>query len=263
MSILLVLPFHQVSCSNNDDMELEFPEIVEKIKNSIAYVEVHTNLKGKPKVGTSFVLQIIDDFVVLATARHILRDSILNDGKYIVPNVKEIYIKFELSNTFYEAEIIAERKDRDIALILAKIASSAQDSLGLAAVSTQKTSLIVEGMEIGCTGYDLAQTSKRFNKTYIWPTTHKGVVSSTFKIGPSENQQFLDGFQADIIINKGTSGSPIYSAKDGLVIGMCRGFKGFELGDIVINYGLAEFVPIWAVDKLFMSYRDSIQNSSK
>jgi len=244
-------------------MELEFPEIVEKIKSSIAYVEVQTNLKGKPKVGTSFVLQLIDDYVVLATARHILRDSLLNDGKYIVPNVREIYIKFELSNTFYKAEIITERQDRDIALILAKIASSAQDSLGLAVVSTQKTSLIKEGMEIGCTGYDLVQITERFGKTYIWPTTHKGVVSSTFWIGPSPDQNFLEGFQADIIVNKGASGSPIYSVKDGRVIGMCRGFKGIQSGDILINFGLAVCIPIWAVDKRFMSYRDSIRNSSK
>lgn len=263
ISILLVLPFHQVSCSENEGKETEFPEIVEQIKHSIAYVEVHTNVKGKSITGTSFVLQLMGDFVVLATARHILRDSLYEDGKWIVPNVREIYVRFALADTFYKAEILTERQDRDIALLRLIVAGSVQDSLGLAVVSTQKSSLIVEGMEIGCTGYDLAQITKRFDNTYIWLSTHKGVVSSTFKIGPSANQQFLDGFQVDIIINKGTSGSPIYSAKDGLVIGMCRGFKGFKLGDIVINYGLAECVPIWAVDKLFMSYRDSVLNYSK
>ncbi len=191
------------------------------------------------------------------------REERREEGKERGKKVRESDRKVELEDTWDRAEIFTERQDRDIALLRVLVASSVQDSLGLAAVSTQKTSLIVEGMEIGCTGYDLAQTSKRFNKTYIWPTTHKGVVSSTFKIGPSVNQQFLDGFQADIIINKGTSGSPIYSAKDGLVIGMCRGFKGIELGDIVINYGLAVCVPIWAIDKLFMSYQDSVRNSSK
>jgi hypothetical protein len=227
---------------------------VNEIKKSIAVIRVGTNNRFV-KQGTAF---LIDSVGVLATCSHILFDTTNYEGSNIIPDTSKISIKFNNSKHFINAEILISRKDRDITLIFPKIALNTwirlRDSLQIRPVSIGESYEVQDGLDIACTGYDLGQSSNDFNELHYWTTTHKGIVSCTYAIGPTEAGIFLDRFQADMLINQGASGSPIYRSDNGTVIGMFRAFKSTIINGTPVNYGIAECVPIWAIDNLFINY---------
>lgn len=244
------------NAENKQSGQKSFPDIVDQIKRGVAYLEVETNIKGQSKIGTAFLIHKLG---ILATCRHTLFDTSSYEGKPMVPDTSQIYVKFHEHETSYKAQLLIQRKDRDIAIIQVKANRARLDSLDLLPITFGRSNEIREGLDIACTGYDLTQKTKKFDKTYYWLTTHRGIVSCVFAIGPEESQEFVDFFQADILINWGVSGSPVYLADNGKVVGMCEGFMVQKKEELVLSSGLANCIPAWAICKLFTNWVDSVK----
>ncbi|MCK4606791.1 MAG: trypsin-like peptidase domain-containing protein [candidate division Zixibacteria bacterium] len=235
-------------------IEQSFPDVVDKMKRSIASVGVRTNVDSIEKRGTAFLIYLAADHGLLATCRHTLLKPSMHKDMRVIPDTSRIYVTFHEHEEVFKAQVLVDQEERDIAIICIELKQAKADSLELLPVNLAKAREIRDGLDIGCTGYDLTQKTKRFDKTYLWLTTHRGVVSCTFAIGPTQGEEFIDHFQADMLVNKGASGSPVYKAGDGRVIGMCQGFKGKEKEGLLVNHGLANCVPIWAVYKLLIDW---------
>lgn len=236
-----------------------FPDIVDQIKRAIAYLEVGTNVKGCSKQGTAF---LIDKNGILATCYHTVFDTGTHQGEPMIPDTSRIYVKFHVHDKSFKAQVVICRDDRDIAILRIRAEPGHLDSSNVLPATFARVDDIREGVDVASTGYDLTQQSKRFGRTYFWPTTHRGIVSSVRWVGPGVHDEFLDSFQADMLVNKGASGSPIYLAKDGRVIGMNTGFMGQQKEGILVNYGLANCVPAWAISKLYHDWIKSTRSSN-
>jgi hypothetical protein len=228
--------------------ERDFCDIVNEMKASIAYLNVCTNVDSIAIVGTAF---LIDSRGYLATCAHAFFDTVRQDSVTLIPDTSRVYLKFELAREFLRAQIVAVRIDRDISILQLAEDQPGTASIPMRQVSFAETRDICDGLDIACTGYDLAgQTDLRFGRTYRRLTTHRGIISSIFVVGPADTLEFLDAFQADMLINPGASGSPVYEASTGKVVGMIKGTRGKELLGVPINFGLADCVPGWAIIRL-------------
>lgn len=222
-----------------------FCDVISKIKFSIGYLNICTNVDSLAVTGTAF---IIDQRGYLATCAHPFFDTTSRDSILLIPDTSRIYVKLETSDKFFRVCISSYRIDRDI-VILKFLPNQAGLSPNLfIPVAFGETIDICEGLDIACTGYDLAgQTDIKFGRIYRRLTTHKGIISAVFAVGPADSLEFLETFQADMLINKGASGSPVYEVETGKVLGMVKGMRGRELMGIPISFGLADCVPSWSI----------------
>lgn len=243
------------------DPERVLHNIVDDIKRSIAFVQVQTQVEGVRYEGTAFLIAKYNRLHILAACRHTFFDTSNFRDTVIIPDTARIRIKFHSHDKSYKGQVLIEQLKRDIAILGVIVDEGTLKSLDLAPVQFATAPEIMDGVEVACTGYDLTQKWDRFNQTYHWLTTHRGIISCTFAIGPKADYKFVDLFQVDMLINKGSSGAPVYLAADGRIVGMNKGFKGQEKGGLLVNYGLANCVPAWAIMKLFNEWRRSIQTS--
>lgn len=233
--------------------EKPLPEVINQIKKSLAYVEAKTNVEGVVKQGTGFLITLVDNIGVLATCRHILFEPGEYEGQKVLPDTSRIMVRFHNHKQFVNAYLLADREDRDIALLCVILDTLLSESYALSHITAAKVPETEEGMEAAYTGYDLTQHTKKFGKLYLWPTTHRGIISSLRLIGPEGDVEFLDYIQLDVVSNKGASGSPAYLARSGKVIGIVTGMLAKEVEDVTVGFGITNCQPIWAVFRLLGS----------
>jgi hypothetical protein len=124
--------------------------------------------------------------------------------------------------------------------------------IGLEDIQTANSSEIVEGLDVGFTGYQSHILTSEFGKAQVWPITRRGIVSSVHDIGPSESALYLDYFYVDMIITKGGSGGPIYDARTGKILGMFKGYLPFQGTEL--SKGLSRCVPSWVIMSVWDKY---------
>ncbi len=245
----------QPNAAEDPVAQTSFPDIVSSIKNGIAYVNVSTSIPSIASKGTAF---LIDKSGVLATCSHIFFDTLKYGRSVGIPDTSHILVRFHYHQNFYKAAVVASREDRDIALLQVSFRPGEVDSLNVVPVQLGSTEETREGVDLACAGYDLDQRTRPFGRTYHWLTTHRGILSCAEWIGPEGDQEFLNSFQADMLVNRGASGSPVYLAESGRVIGMIKGFQGQDTCGVTINYGLADCVPIWAIVRLLLQWQTPV-----
>jgi S1-C subfamily serine protease len=252
------MPAEERKTATKDDnkRELRFPEVESEIKRSVAFVEIRTNNDKILRTGTAFLL---DRSGVAATCWHVLFETTqVIPRTLVVPDTSKIWVQFSDRKTIYHAKLVAEQPDRDIVLLQVEIPSDHYDKYGLAPIGFAYVSEIEEGLDVGCTGYELSQKSDTFGREFKWFTTDKGIVSSRQDIGPSENKEYLTQFQISMPITKGASGAPVYRAEDGRLLGMVQSVKGEKLPGGMVNSRLANCIPAWAIAKLYQEYKQRL-----
>lgn len=190
-------------------------EVVERIKPSVVAVGSYQSTRRPPANlrGTGFV---VADGVHVITNAHVLPEK-LNTARR---EMLAVFIGRGQRTEFRQANKVAVDVERDIALL--RIPGPALPALALGDDSTVK-----EGESVAFTGFPIAPVLG------LYPVTHRGIVSSITPaaIAPTSSR-LLDNkmihrleenylvFQLDATAYPGNSGSPLYGAETGGVIGI-------------------------------------------
>lgn len=194
------------------------PDVVERIKPSIVAVGTFQKTRNPPFVfrGTGFV---VDDGSIVATNAHVIVEVLSVENRETmmvlvsVPGARDPQAR--------EAKTIAVDSEHDLALL--KISGEK-----LPAVTLGNPESARDGQSIALTGFPLG------NALGFHPVTHRGIIASRTPIAiPGATAQQLDPrivrslksgpfnlFQLDATAYPGHSGSPLYDADSGEVIGV-------------------------------------------
>jgi serine protease Do len=194
------------------------PEAVERVKPSIVGVGTFQKLRSPSYIfaGTGFV---VDDGTLVATAAHVVPETLLTEsGETMMvwaqmPGASEPQAR--------EATVAGIDREHDIALL--HIAGPS-----LPAVTLSNGKRVRDGQSIGFTGFPFGHTLG------FVPVTHGGFIASLTPIAvPGATSDKLDArdvrrlksgpfmvFQLDAMAYPGQSGSPLFDADTGEVIGV-------------------------------------------
>lgn len=191
------------------------PDVVARVKVSVVAVGTYQKTRSPAFQfrGTGFV---IGNGVTVATNAHVLPESLDRDR---FESLAVIAVGDD--GQLREAQTIATDKDHDLALL--RISGAALKPLDLAG-----TGSVREGQSVAFTGFPIGAALG------LVPATHRATVSALTPIAlPSANAQQLDPrvvrrlnsgafrvMQLDGTAYPGNSGSPVYDAETGEVIGI-------------------------------------------
>ena len=197
------------------------PDVVDQVRPSIvavgtAYPPRQPNRKGDPVTyrGTGFV---VGDGLQVVTNAHVIPDKLDSDNNEMIA----VFSGRGANATAHSATVVAVDKDHDLAVL-------AIQGTPLPALSLGDSTRVREGEEIAFTGFPIGMVLG------LYPVTHRGIVSAITPIArPVENSRTLnaaqlehlrksrfDTFQLDATAYPGNSGSPVYEATTGRVIGV-------------------------------------------
>ena len=191
------------------------PETIKKVKPAVVGIGLHTPL-GQPKNiprGSGFV--VADGFHVI-TNDHVLPlilDEELNQKVVVfIGSGRAVEVRF--------AEIIDRSREHDLAIL--KISGRKLPTLKLA-----EKSYLAEGESIAFTGFPIG------NVLGLYPVTHRGIISAlTPDVIPASDAKNISiqmlkrlrdprmVYQLDAVAYPGNSGSALYQAKNGKVVGV-------------------------------------------
>jgi len=226
-----VLPFLLLLGSSL--LQAALPDVVERVKTSVVAVGTFEKTRSPPFIfrGTGFA---VDDGTLIATNAHVLPDVLQTEGRETmmvlvsVPGAREPQAR--------EAKAIAVDKEHDLALL--RISGARLPVLAIG-----NSEAVRDGQSIAFTGFPLG------NALGFHPVTHRGIIASRTPIAiPGATAQQLDArivrslksgpytlFQLDATAYPGHSGSPLYDAESGEVIGVVnmafvKGIKDAAVG---------------------------------
>jgi S1-C subfamily serine protease len=202
-------------------MAASFPDIVDQVRPSIvgigtAYPPRQPNRKGDPVsyLGTGFV---VGNGLQIVTNAHVIPDQLDEENNQTLA----VFSGRGADAKAHPAKVVATDSDHDLAVL--EIQGSP-----LPALSFGDSDSVREGQEIAFTGFPIGMVLG------LYPVTHRGIVSVITPIArPMENSRNLnaaqlahlrknrfDAFQLDATAYPGNSGSPVYEAETGKVIGV-------------------------------------------
>lgn len=226
----------------------DLPATIERIKPSIVAIGTYKKTQSPPFVfrGTGFVT---GDGMQVVTNAHVLPEL-------SIPDAPELAILIRPSQggaTIRRARVVARVDDRDIALIRL-------EGPPLPALQIGDSGTIREGQPIAFTGFPIG------GALGFSPVTHRGIVAAITPIalpGGNANQineklikQLKRGsfeiFQLDATAYPGNSGSPVYDAETGLVIGVINMVfvKGSKEAALSAPSGITYAIPAVYVKQL-------------
>jgi len=160
---------------------------------------------------------------------------------------------------FIDAEIIEADFIHDVALVRSRLnpfqeripSGFTLNRIGLELPRPKIAKLSVrrvrEGEAIAISGYPLNQSvfdtnagivaSIHSDRDILFPPQSSGVETVQVRL------QF-DVYEADMSVNPGNSGGPVYYASSGEVVGICSAYRTSQVGTTSSNSGLAVIVPI-------------------
>jgi S1-C subfamily serine protease len=201
---------HETSAMADD----RFAALIESVKPAIVAVGTYY-FNDKPKagyLGTGFVIR---------TGKHIVTN--FHVVSPVIERKKLPYLRIfhkNFSDKGIKVKMVAKDEFHDLALL-------EQDGDPLPALDLADSSTVKEGHRIAFTGYPIGFVLG------LNPTTHTGIISSIAPlIRPSPSARIISGdlirhlhqpydiFQIDAMAYPGNSGSPVYLARSGKVIGV-------------------------------------------
>jgi S1-C subfamily serine protease len=231
--LVRVLPFLLLLLLESPRLHAGLADVVERIKPSVVAVGTYQKTRSPPFVfrGTGFA---VDDGTLVATNAHVLPDLLQTDERETmmvlvhVPGAREPQAR--------EAKAIAVDKEHDLALL--RISGA---RLPVVTIGNPETAR--DGQSVAFTGFPLG------NALGFHPVTHRGIIASRTPIAiPGATARQLDPrivrslksgpftlFQLDATAYPGHSGSPLYDADSGEVIGivnmaLVKGIKDAAVG---------------------------------
>ncbi|MEO8304450.1 MAG: serine protease [Betaproteobacteria bacterium] len=194
------------------------PEAIERVKPSVVAVGTFEKTRSPPFTfrGTGFA---VEDGTLIATAAHAVPETLQADGRETMMVL--VYAPGRSEPQGREAKAVAVDRQHDVALL--RIVGAP-----LPVVSFGNSSAVVDGRAIAFTGFPIG------NALGFQPVTHRGIIAAQPPIAlPSATARQLDSrvirsvkagafvlFQLDATAYPGHSGSPLYDADTGDVIGV-------------------------------------------
>jgi len=232
------------------------PEVVDKVRPSIvavgtAYPPRQPNRKGDAVTyrGTGFV---VGNGLHVVTNAHVLPDKLDTDNNETIA----VFSGRGAEATAHPATVVATDREHDLAVLAIRGAP-------LPALSLGDSAKVREGQEIAFTGFPIGVVLG------LYPVTHRGIVSSITPIARAvENSRSLnaaqlqhlrngrfDTFQLDATAYPGNSGSPVYEATTGRVIGVLNSVLVKESKESVLERpsGISYAIPVVHVNTLMKS----------
>ena len=194
------------------------PEAIERVKPSVVAVGTFQKLRSPPFVfrGTGFA---VDDGTVVATNAHVVPEELQpGSGETITVLV---LVRGARAPQPREAKVIAIDKEHDLALL--RISGAP-----LPAVTFSSSKAARDGQSVAFTGFPIG------NSLGFYPVTHRGIISAVPPIAiPAPTASQLDAgavqglkagpfllYQLDNTAYPGHSGSPLFDAETGEVLGI-------------------------------------------
>ena len=191
------------------------PEAVQRIKPSVVAIGTYQSTRRPPANlrGTGFV--VADGSHVITNA-HVLPET-LDDGHR---EILAVFVGEGPNGQLRPTEKVAVDEEHDIALL--RISGPALPALALGDDTT-----VMEGQGVAFTGFPIAPVLG------LYPVTHRGIIASITPAAVAPpSSRLLDNqmirrleenypvFQLDATAYPGNSGSPLYDAETGDVIGI-------------------------------------------
>ncbi|RLQ20733.1 serine protease [Seongchinamella sediminis] len=198
-----------------------FPDVIDRVRPGVvgvgtAYPPRQPNRKGDAVNyrGTGFV---VGNGRQVITNAHVIPDKLDTDNMQTLA----VFAGRGASARAHTAAVVTIDKAHDLALLTIQAGP-------LPALELGDSSRVREGQEVAVTGFPIGMVLG------LYPVTHRGIVASITPIArPVENARSLnaaqiarlrnnrfDAFQLDVIAYPGNSGSPVYEASTGKVIGV-------------------------------------------
>jgi len=223
------------------------PETVVKIKKSVVSVGTYQRLRAPAAVfkGTGFVVSKGNHIV---TNAHVIPDVLNHAKKEIIGVFFRKGDKVEMRR----AELLGKDKEHDIALLY--IPGKPLPPLALG-----NDANVAEGRLYGFTGFPIGMVLG------VTPVTHRGIVSAITPIAiPANTARNLGAkrlqrlrnpykvFQLDAIAYPGNSGSPLYEADTGAVVGVINSVlvKGTKESALTSPSGISYAIPVKYIKEL-------------
>jgi len=209
---LLLLIVGMISSSS---LMAGLPETVAKVRKSVVAVGTYLPSRRPPSsfVGTGFVVL---DGRYIVTSDHVVSKKIDHEKRETVA----IFYNQDGKTAMHKAELVARDKNHDLALL-------SIDGPALTPLKLGDDSRVREGALYGFTGFPVGMVLG------LTPVTHRGIVSAiTPVVIPAMSSRKLDAkhirrmrdpykvFQLDATAYPGNSGSPLYEAETGKVVGV-------------------------------------------
>lgn len=200
-------------------MDSNIVDVYREIRKSIiAFICSYTEEDEAPMfpeiIGTGFV---VSEDGIIVTNSHILenrnKEDLLALSFRSTPESEDVY---NLPLGIIDFHIPAFHSDNP-SFVSGNIAFVKVDISGLPALQIDESTLIEEGLEVGLSGY--LTGNKGLSATTInqvIPSLQKGIISCVQPY-PCSNPY---SFSIDIMTHAGAFGSPIFSVKDGKILGM-------------------------------------------
>lgn len=215
-------------------------DVVAKVKPSVVGVGLYDAMAAQTHQlrGTGFAF---GDGSLIATNHHVV--SIVLDPKIVQYLI--VFAGQGAHPAIYRAEIVAKDIEHDIAIL--KIAAN------LPALRLADDSVVADGSEVLLTGFPIGAILG------LYPATHRGIIAAfTPDVIPSMNSTQLSNrilnrldkpsmiYQLDITAYPGNSGSPLYNAQNGDVIGILNKVFVKETKESVIEKpsGISYAIPV-------------------
>lgn len=158
------------------------PDIIQKIKPSIALVATYDSKKNFLGTGSGFIFR---EKNILVTCNHVIKDA------------SSTFLKFSGANLI-DSKVVLQDNEHDLALM--KFDDSARDPIEVGDLNK-----VVEGMSVLFSGYPFSSEDL---------TTHQGIISAITKDVTGITSYLIDG-----TVNSGNSGCPLLDL-EGKVIGV-------------------------------------------
>ncbi|HUV03060.1 MAG TPA: serine protease [Desulfobacteria bacterium] len=187
-------------------MTNNFAGNVEQIKPAVVMILAETNRSEIPFTGGEYIM-MSDKVFSKGTGFIVTEDGFILTANHVVREAKDkIQVRIMQDNKFkfYEAKLISENVDADVALL--KIEGEKFPNTKLGEYNEFK-----EGMSIGFIGFPL---------TMNLPITNNGIISGIGKFQYEKDGEVVDIYTLNAFINQGNSGGPVFSADTGEVIGI-------------------------------------------
>ena len=208
------------------------PEALERVKPSVVAVGTFQKMRSPPFAfrGTGFA---VGDGTLIATNAHVVPDLKAEPPETMMVLV---HVPGAAEPQPREAKTIAVNREHDLALL--RISGAPLPAVKFGDSTTRR-----DGQNVAFTGFPIG------NSLGFYPVTHRGIIASQTPVAiPSASANRLDPsvirglksgpfvlFQLDAIAYPGHSGSPLYDAETGEVIGivnmgLLKGSKDAAIG---------------------------------
>src|SRR5437762_4698411 len=210
---LLVLLYAGIACAR-----AALPEALARVKPSVVAVGTFEKLRNPSFVfrGTGFA---VEDGTLIATNAHVVPEALRTEAGETMMVL--VHVPGAVEPQPREARAIAINREHDLALL--RISGAR-----LPTVTFGDSEAVRDGQSIAFTGFPIG------NSLGFYPVTHGGIIASHSPIAlPATTTRQLDPrvvrslkagpfvlFQLDTTAYPGHSGSPLYDAETGEVIGI-------------------------------------------